>query len=96
MPISCGYARTFAATAVITSSMYVVFFSNMQVALDNPLHVNLAARDRSNFAHSGLYLTTRNGTGQFNILYRIRSNSSAAMNNYTFTLLRHVDLVDYV
>ena len=78
MPISC--ARTFAATAVITSSMYVVFFSNMQVALDNPLHVNLAARDRSNFAHSGLYLTTRNGTGQFNILYRIRSNSSAAMN----------------
>ena len=52
----------------------------MQVALDNPLHVNLAARDRSNFAHSGLYLTTRNGTGQFNILYRIRSNSSAAMN----------------
>ena len=48
--------------------MYVVFFSNMQVALDNPLHVNLAARDRSNFAYSGLYLTTRNGTGQFNIL----------------------------
>ena len=70
----------FAATAVITSSMYVVFFSNMQVALDNSLHINLAARDRSNFAHSGLYLTTRNGTGQFNILYRIRSNSSAAMN----------------